>query len=399
MILRQSYLDYAIKFVDQDLVKIFTGIRRSGKTVLMKQMRDWLLSHGRRPEQILMFNLESLSVRQKAQQNVLYDEILSYAAHHPGKLYLFFDEVQEIPQWQLLINSFRVDLDCDIYLTGSNATLLSDELATYLSGRYIRIQVYPFTLKEAKAFQQEQGSFTSNEALFMDYLRFGGFPQRFYLPDAPSTETYLRDLYEAVVLRDIVSRHGVRDTATLQKLLAFVLDNIGNPFSARKISGALTSMGTKTTVPTVLNQLKWFQEAFVIEAAPRYDLIGKSLLSSTEKYYAADLGLRNIVKTSEKLDYSKLYENLVYLEMRSRGYEVRVGKWNNQEIDFICQKGREKQYIQVAYLITEQDHEREFGNLERIPDNYPKYVISGDLPDLSENGIIHKNILQFLLEG
>lgn len=398
MILRQSYLDHAIKFVDQDLVKIFTGIRRSGKTVLMKQMRDWLLSHGRRPEQILMFNLESLPVRQKAQQNVLYDEILSYAAHHPGKLYLFFDEVQEIPQWQLLINSFRVDLDCDIYLTGSNATLLSDELATYLSGRYIRIQVYPFTLKEAKAFQQEQGSFTSNEALFMDYLRFGGFPQRFYLPDAPSTETYLRDLYEAVVLRDIVSRHGVRDTATLQKLLAFVLDNIGNPFSARKISGALTSMGTKTTVPTVLNQLKWFQEAFVIEAAPRYDLIGKSLLSSTEKYYAADLGLRNIVKTSEKLDYSKLYENLVYLEMRSRGYEVRVGKWKNQEIDFICQKGREKQYIQVAYLITELDHEREFGNLERIPDNYPKYVISGDLPDLSENGVIHKNILQFLLE-
>lgn len=398
MILRQSYLNRAIKFVDQDLVKIFTGIRRSGKTVLMKQMRDWLLSHGRRPEQILMFNLESLPVRQKAQQNLLYDEIVAYATSHPGKLYLFFDEVQEIPQWQLLINSFRVDLDCDIYLTGSNATLLSDELATYLSGRYIRIQVYPFTLKEAKAFLQERGTFTSNEALFMDYLRFGGFPQRFYLPDAPSTETYLRDLYEAVVLRDIVSRHGVRDTATLQKLLAFVLNNIGNPFSARKISGALTSMGTKTTVPTVLNQLKWFQEAFIIEAAPRYDLIGKSLLSSTEKYYAADLGLRNIMKTSEKLDYSKLYENLVYLEMRSRGYEVRVGKWKDQEIDFICQKGREKLYIQVAYLITEQDHEREFGNLERIPDNYPKYVISGDLPDLSEKGIIHRNILQFLLE-
>ena len=400
MILRKHYLEQAIPFVDQDLIKIFTGIRRSGKTVLMKQMKDWLLDHGRTPDQVLLLNMESLQVRRKAQDGHLYEEILSYAKAHPQKkLYLFFDEIQDIPEWQLFINSLRVDINCDLYITGSNATLLSNELATCLSGRYIQIPVYPFSLKEAKEFQKQQGTYQSDEKLFQDYLRFGGFPQRFYLPDASSAETYLRDLFEAVVLRDVLSRHKIRDTVSLQRILAFVLDNIGNPFSARKISGMLTSTGIKTTGPTVLNQLQWFQEAFIIEAAPRYDIIGKELLTSTEKYYAADLGLRNAIKSSEKLDVSKLYENLVYLEMRTRGYQVRVGKLKNQEIDFICQKGSKKLYIQVAYLLTPQDMDREFGNLKAVQDNYPKYVISSDPLDMSQDGIIHKNILEFLLES
>ena len=400
MILRKHYLEQAIPFVDQDLIKIFTGIRRSGKTVLMKQMKDWLLDHGRTPDQVLLLNMESLQVRRKAQDGHLYEEILSYAKAHPQKkLYLFFDEIQDIPEWQLFINSLRVDINCDLYITGSNATLLSNELATCLSGRYIQIPVYPFSLKEAKEFQKQQGTYQSDEKLFQDYLRFGGFPQRFYLPDASSAETYLRDLFEAVVLRDVLSRHKIRDTVSLQRILAFVLDNIGNPFSARKISGMLTSTGIKTAVPTVLNQLQWFQEAFIIEAAPRYDIIGKELLTSTEKYYAADLGLRNAIKSSEKLDVSKLYENLVYLEMRTRGYQVRVGKLKNQEIDFICQKGSKKLYIQVAYLLTPQDMDREFGNLKAVQDNYPKYVISSDPLDMSQDGIIHKNILEFLLES
>ena len=399
MILRKHYLEQAIPFVDQDLIKIFTGIRRSGKTVLMKQMKDWLLDHGRTPDQVLLLNMESLQVRRKAQDGHLYEEILSYAKAHPQKkLYLFFDEIQDIPEWQLFINSLRVDINCDLYITGSNATLLSNELATCLSGRYIQIPVYPFSLKEAKEFQKQQGTYQSDEKLFQDYLRFGGFPQRFYLPDASSAETYLRDLFEAVVLRDVLSRHKIRDTVSLQRILAFVLDNIGNPFSARNISGMLTSTGIKTTVPTVLNQLQWFQEAFIIEAAPRYDIIGKELLTSTEKYYAADLGLRNAIKSIEKLDVSKLYENLVYLEMRTRGYQVRVGKLKNQEIDFICQKGSKKLYIQVAYLLTPQDMDREFGNLKAVQDNYPKYVISSDPLDMSQDGIIHKNILEFLLE-
>ena len=211
-------------------------------------------------------------------------------------------------------------------------------------------------------------------------------------------ETYLHDIYEAIVIRDIVERHSVKDISVLKRALEFLLDNIGNPFSGRNISGRLTSEGMKIATSTLLNYVEYFKEAFVLFNASRYDIKGKNILASTEKYYAVDVGLRNIVKKSEMLDSSKLYENVVYLEMLSRGYEIQVGKLDEQEIDFICYKGSEKIYIQVAYLINESDMDREFGNLEKIPDNYPKYVISGDLLDLSKNGIIHKNIIDFLLE-
>lgn len=228
-------------------------------------------------------------------------------------------------------------------------------------------------------------------------MKYGGFPQRFFLPDDHSITTYLDDLYEAIIVRDIMLRHNIREQTALRNVLAFLLDNIGNPFSARNISGRMVSEGIKTTTATVLNYVDYFKEAFILLNASRYDIKGKALLSSTEKYYAVDLGLRNVIKKSEKLDSNKLYENIVYLEMRSRGYEVQVGKLDDTEIDFICYRGDEKLYIQVAYLITPADEEREFGNLERLHDNYPKYVISGDLANLSRNGIIHRNIIDFLL--
>ena len=288
-------------------------------------------------------------------------------------------------------------VDADIYVTGSNSKLLSGELATYLSGRYIQIQVFPFSLAEAKQQCIENGTYTSDEKLFADYLKYGGFPQRFFLPDDHSITTYLDDLYEAIIVRDIMLRHNIREQTALRNVLAFLLDNIGNPFSARNISGRMVSEGIKTTTATVLNYVDYFKEAFILLNASRYDIKGKALLSSTEKYYAVDLGLRNVIKKSEKLDSNKLYENIVYLEMRSHGYEVHVGKMDDTEIDFICYRGDEKLYIQVAYLITPADEEREFGNLERLHDNYPKYVISGDLMNLSRNGIIHRNIIDFLL--
>lgn len=218
------------------------------------------------------------------------------------------------------------------------------------------------------------------------------------LQDAHSIETYLNDIYDAIVIRDIVSRHGIRDASVLKNVLAFLLDNIGNPFSAGKIVGMMVSQGIKITTSTVLNFIDYFKEAFILYNASRYDLKGKNLLASTEKYYAVDLGLRNIIKKSEVIDSNKLYENVIYLEMISRGYEVQVGKLDNNEIDFICYRGEEKIYIQAAYLITPDDEVREFGNLEKLNDNYPKYVVSGDLLDLSRKGIIHKNIIKFLLE-
>lgn len=398
MIIRRRYISKAEKFIDTDLVKVFTGIRRSGKTVILQQMADILRERGVGAEQILMINLESLRYRRMAEEGKLYDFIIHRSEEVGKRLYIMLDEVQEIPEWQILVNSLRVDMDCDLYITGSNAALFSSELATCLSGRYVRIEVYPFTLSEAKEMMKSLGKEVSDEKLFMDYLKYGGFPQRFYLPDEESVETYLRDINEAVVMRDVVSRHSMKNPSVLGRVLSYVLDNVGNPFSARKVSGALTSAGMKISVPSVMNYLEWLKEAFIILPARRYDLIGKEILGTMEKYYAVDLGLRNIAKTSEKVDSSKLYENIVYLEMKSRGYEVEVGKWENREIDFICRKGKEKLYIQVAYLITEADEKREFGNLEAIRDNYPKYVISGDLMDLSRNGIIHKNIIRFLLD-
>ena len=241
--------------------------------------------------------------------------------------------------------------------------------------------------------------FESDEKLFADYLKYGGFPQRFVLKDESAIESYLRDIYEAIVIRDIVERHAVKDVSILKRTLEFLLDNIGNPFSGRNISRRLTSEGMKIATSTLLNYVEYFKEAFVLFNASRYDIKGQNILASTEKYYAVDVGLRNIIKKSELIDSSKLFENVVYLEMLSRGYEVHVGKMDEREIDFICYRGTEKLYIQVAYLINEYDTEREFGNLEKIRDNYPKYVISGDLINLSRNGIIHRNIIEFLLEG
>jgi uncharacterized protein len=398
MVLRKSYLDRIIPFIDTDLIKVLVGIRRSGKTVLLGQVRDILIARNVPSQNIIQANFESMKYRSVRTAESLYDYIEKKANDCTGKIYILLDEIQEVERWQEAINAFRVDFDCDIYLTGSNSKLLSGELATYLSGRYIQIQVFPFSLAEAKEQCIENGTYTSDEKLFAEYLKYGGFPQRFFLPDENSIATYLGDLYDAIVVRDIMLRHNIKEQTVLRNVLEFLLDNIGNPFSARNISGRMTSEGVKIATNTVLSYIDYFKEAFVLLNASRYDIKGKALLSSTEKYYAVDLGLRNIVKKSEKIDSNKLYENIVYLEMCRRGYEVHVGKLDNTEIDFICYRGNEKLYIQVAYLITPDDEDREFGNLERINDNYPKYVISGDLADLSRNGIVHRNIIDFLLD-
>ena len=342
MVLRKSYLDKIVPFIDQDLIKVLVGIRRCGKTVLLGQIKDVLIQRGVPAQNIIQANFESMRFRNARTAEALYDYITEKASGCFGKIYILLDEIQEVERWQVAINSLRVDFDCDIYLTGSNSKLLSGELATYLSGRYIQIQVFPFSLAEAKQQCLENGTYTSDEKLFADYLKYGGFPQRFFLPDEHSIATYLDDLYEAIVVRDVMLRHGIREQTALRNVLAFLLDNIGNPFSARNISGRMVSEGMKISTATVLNYVDYFKEAFILLNASRYDIKGKALLSSTEKYYAVDLGLRNVIKKSEKLDSNKLYENIVYLEMRSRGYEVQVGKLDDTEIDFICYQAQRK---------------------------------------------------------
>lgn len=398
MILRKTYLDQIIPLIDKNLIKVLTGVRRSGKTVLLQQIQDYLLQHGRQKNNVVYISFESKANAHLKNSDALYSYLIDAAKKAGGKTYIFLDEIQTVSSWEEVVSSLLVDLDCDIYITGSNSKLLSGELATLIAGRYIQIHVYPFTLSEAKEITQQNGTFVSDDALFLDYLRYGGLPLRFSLEEI-SVEPYLSDTYDAIVVKDIIQRNKLNDSALLNLLLSFLMDNIANPFSARSIVSALAANEIRTSVDTVLAYIGYIKNAMIMSSVQRYDIKGKKLLTAGEKYYAVDLGLRNVIKASNEIDFNKLYENVVYLELLARGYDVKVGKTDNYEIDFVAYKGKERIYVQACYLLASPETvEREFGNLERINDNYPKYVISGDLPDFSRNGIRHFNIVRFLLD-
>lgn len=397
MIIREAYISQIVPLIDKNLIKVLTGVRRSGKTVLLSQIQDYLLKNGRSESQIINISLESKKNKKFKDGDVLYEYLISACEKLNAKAYIFLDEIQVVSGWEEVVSSLLVDIDCDIYITGSNSKLLSGELATLIAGRYIQIHVYPFTLSEAKQMLEQNGKFKSDEVLFQDYLKYGGLPMRFSLEEI-SLEAYLSDTYDAIVVKDIIQRNNIKDTNLLNIILAFLMDNIANPFSARSIVAALKQEGINTTVETVIAYIDYIKKAMVVYSAQRYDIKGKKLLTTNEKYYTVDLGLRNCVKASGEIDYNKLYENIVYLELLYRGYDVKVGKTDDYEIDFVAYKGSDTLYVQVCYLLASTETvEREFGNLERIKDNYPKYVISGDLPDFSRNGIKHYNIIKFLL--
>ena len=397
MIIREAYLKQIVPLIDKNLIKVLTGVRRSGKTVLLSQIQDYLLKNGRSKSQIINISLESKKNKKFKDGDVLYEYLISACEKLNAKAYIFLDEIQIVSGWEEVVSSLLVDVDCDVYITGSNSKLLSGELATLIAGRYIQIHVYPFTLSEAKQMLIQTGKFTSDEELFQNYLKYGGLPMRFSLEEI-SLETYLSDTYDAIVVKDIIQRNNIKDTNLLNMILSFLMDNIANPFSARSIVAALKQEGISTTVETVIAYIDYIKKAMVVYSAQRYDIKGKKLLTTNEKYYTVDLGLRNCVKASGEIDYNKLYENIVYLELLCRGYDVKVGKTDDYEIDFVAYKGSDILYVQVCYLLASPETvEREFGNLERIKDNYPKYVISGDLPDFSLNGIKHYNIVKFLL--
>jgi hypothetical protein len=398
MVIRQTYLNQIIPLIDKNLIKVISGVRRSGKTVLLSQIADYLTAHGVAAEQIISISLESKRNEQFKDGDTLYNYIIQTSQKVNGKVYIFLDEIHEASKWEEVVSSLMVDLDCDIYVTGSNSKLLSGEYATLISGRYIKIDVYPFTLSEAKEISLQNGKYTSDEKLFQDYLQYGGLPLRFSLEDM-SIEPYLSDTYDAIVIKDIIGRNKIKDPYLLKMIVNYIMDNIANTFSARTIVSTLATSGIKTSVDTIVNYIDYIKTSMIVSSASRYDLKGKRLLANSEKYYAVDLGLRNIIKNNNQIDYNKLYENLVYLELLHRGYKVCVGKTDNYEIDFIAYKANEVCYIQVCYMLASPETvEREFGNLERIKDNYPKYVISGDLPDFSRNGIKHYNIIDFLLD-
>lgn len=396
MVRRDSYIKQVSPFIDKDLIKVFMGVRRCGKSTLLTQLKDLLLERGVSQSNILNVNYESKRFDHIKDADSLYNYVCQWQSTCEGKVYLLFDEIQEVKNWEEAINSFRVDFDCDIYITGSNSRLLSGELATNLRGRYVSFNIFPFSFVEAKQYYKDEGVAISDEKLFAEFLKYGGFPQRFVFNDDDARKVYLSDLYDTVVLKDIVERNGIKNVILLRKLLDFFVDNIGNTFSANSIVKKLKSEGVSTSVDTILSYIEAITKSFALYSVPRYNITGKKLLETSEKYYCVDLGFRTILSRTDKQDIGHVCENLIYMELVARGWNVYVGKLNDVEIDFVCTKADKTMYIQVAYLITEHDIDREFGNLESIRNSYPKYVISADSIDMSRNGIKHINIIDFL---
>ena len=398
---RELYIEKIKPFIDKDIIKVLTGIRRSGKSVMLKLIMEELKQNKIDEKQFININFENLINRELTTADKLHEYILKKASEIKKKCYIFLDEIQEVKDWEKCINSLRVneEYDFDIYITGSNAKLLSGELSTYLAGRYVEFVIYPFSFKEfletLKSIQQD----VSTREAFQKYVKFGGMPFLYNLAfEEEASLQYLKDIYSSIILKDITQRNKIRDTDLLERVISYLIINVGNNFSATSISKFFKSENRKVSVETILNYIKAAEESFLIYKVSRDDLIGKKILNVNEKYYIADHGMREAILGSNQRDINQIFENIIYLELLRKGYNVRVGKVDNLEVDFVCTKGNEKIYVQVAYLLASSETiEREFTSLEKIDDNYPKYVISMDEFQMSRNGIKHINIIDFLM--
>lgn len=399
MIQRDIYMNRIRPFIGTDLVKVMTGIRRCGKSVMLELIKQELADSGVNPAQFISINFEDMNYAHLQTAQALHAEISKRAADIDDKVYLFFDEIQEVKDWEKCISSFRVSLDCDIYITGSNAKLLSGELATYLGGRYVEFVIYPFSFAEFMKLYQTIVPDESVQTCFQKYLLCGGMP---YLAniryDNEPARQYLHDLFNSVQLKDIVKRGKIRDVDLLERIIAYVMENVGNTFSASSLSKFLKSEQRNVAPETILNYIKYCCDAYLFYQVKREDLQGRQILASNEKYYIADHGIREAVFGGNMKDINLTLENIVYLELLRRGYEVTIGKAGSKEIVFVCHKRDEKLYVQVTYLLaSEETIKREFGAYDSIRDNFPKYVVSLDEFDMSRNGIKHRNIRDFLL--
>ncbi len=366
---------------------------------MLELVKNELKKSGVSEKKILYINFEQFSNSELLDAKILHKRIVEFQKNADGKIYLFFDEIKEVEGWEKCINSCRVDFDCDIYITGSNAKLLSGELATYLAGRYVEFVIYPFSFAEFLEMNRLKNPQIDKSACFMQFLKTGGMPfLANFLGDDSAKNQYLMDIYNSVVLKDVVKRNNIRDVDTLERIIAYAFSNIGHIFSATSLSKYFKSENRKISHDTILNYLKFCADAFLIYKISRYDLEGKKILTVNEKYYCADHGLREAVFGKNIQNIDQILENIVCLELLRRNFKVFVGKKNDAEIDFIAEKNGSKIYVQVAYLLaSEETVRREFSVYESIKDNFPKYVVSMDEFDFSRNGIIHKNIRDFLL--
>jgi len=407
MLIREAYLSRIRPFIDLPIIKVLTGMRRSGKSVLLQQIRDELLTRGIEKSQIVMLNFEAAEHIPLRDGRALHQHLDEEARRGEKKRYFFLDEIQEVDNWEEVLRSSLVSHNCDIYITGSNSRLLSGELASKLAGRYVSFEVSPFSFAEYSRAHREQGSELDNRELFMQYVETGGLP---FLTtarlDLSATANYHRDVFASVVLNDIAARYQIRDIDQLRRLIYYLTAQIGTPVSATGISHFFRSENRSISPETILNYIRYCEDAYLFHAVRTSDLLGKQTLRVNEKYYLTDHGLRESIVGENRSSIERVLENIVYMELRRRFDSVHIGRVTvyekagprNLEVDFVCRKGREKSYFQVAYLLaSEKTIEREFRSLKAIPDNYPKFVLSWDDFDMSRDGIRHMNIRDFLV--
>jgi hypothetical protein len=390
VIKREVYLEKLNGYKDKPFIKVLTGLRRVGKSTLLDLYIENLMSQGIDKAHILKINFELPDSFNIMEYLTLTNYVIEFSKGKNGLIYLFLDEIGRVKNWEKAVNAFHAMNQFDLYITGSNADMLSSDLSTFLAGRFVEILIHPFSYKEFKELY--------SKSTFNDYILFGGIPsiQSFNLQYDFSMSA-LRDSFRSAVLQDVISRHQIRNASILEKLIQYVFTNVGKTFSALSISKYFKSQRENVSVDTILSYLSMIQEAFLIYKVSRNDLIGKNVLKTEEKYYIADHGIREAVSGNNMKVIESILENIVYIELLRRGYKVYVGKIDEYEIDFVAYKGKAVNYYQVAYLLeSELTREREFGVYKHIQDNYPKFVISMDKVDFSQDGIIHMNIEDFL---
>ena len=399
---RELYLDQIKDYIDSPVIKIIKGIRRCGKSEILKLIIEELLNRKISDEQIIYLNYESMVPDDYRNHEGLYKYVQLRAQETEKKLYILLDEIQEVDQWERAIRAIRVDFNADIYLTGSNAKLLSDDLATFLSGRYIEFELFPLSFREFIEFYEfKYENHIADSIKFNDYIRFGGFPEMIHMVQKEEVlNNYLQGIYNTVVLKDVIGRNSIREPEQLQRVLRYLMDNIGEYTSGKKIADYLKgSNQEEASVNTVYRYLDAFEKALIIHSVKPYDLKGKKVLKRSEKIYLSDLGFKHAILGYRENDIAQSLENIVYLELRRRGYTVYVGKSGDYEVDFVATKNSRRIYFQVTYLLASEDTiEREYRALESIDDHFPKYILSLDQVDFGmRNGIIWLNIIDFLL--
>lgn len=389
MVARENWLKKIRPFYESELIKVLIGIRRCGKSVILTQIAQEI-----KADEVhkIFINFEDLQFSDLKDEMFLYKYVKNLITDEK-KYYLFFDEIQNVMNFEKAINSFRL-LNTSIFITGSNANLLSGELATLLSGRYVSFKILPFTFAEVLEIQ---GIKNADDEVLMDYIRWGGMPQRFSINTDNELKVFFSDLYDSIVLKDIVARYKIQNVSLLNKIIDYLSINMSQIFSGTSIVNFLKSEQRDCSKESLYNYLSFIINSCIMNKVSRYDIQGKKVLSTLEKYYLADVSLARVHST--KMDIGASLENIVYNELLNRGYEVYIGILKNAEIDFIAQKGNEKIYLQVCYLLaSDETVAREFGVYDSVKDNYPKYVLSLDKFDFSQNGIIHKNLIDWLLE-